>query len=176
MRFTLAALLLAAISTGAPARAEDPAPSPQASADYGQLQQIELTEDEVARYVGSLDDMQKAMGDIPADTAEPDAATMAKLEVVAKKHGFRNFDDYNNVAGNISLVVDGIDPDSKTYVGADKLIQKAIDEVKADPKLNEADKATASKDLEAQLKAVIPIKYQTNVDLVLKHYGEINGG
>jgi len=176
MRLTLAALGLVAIFSGVPARADDPTPAPQTAVDLGEIQQIELTEDEVARYVGSLDDMQKAMGDIPADTAEPDAKTMAKLELVAKKHGFRSFEDYNNVAGNISLVVDGIDPDSKTFVGADKLIQKAIDEVKADSKLGEADKTTATKDLEAQMKAVAPIKYKTNIDLVLKHYAEINGG
>ena len=176
MRLTLAALVLAALCAGAPARADDPPPAAEATSDYGALQQIELTEDEVSRYVGSLDDMQKAMGDIPADAAQPDDKIMVRLEVVAKKHGFRSFEEYNKVAGSISMVVDGIDPDSKTYVGADKLIQKAIDEVKADPKLNADDKATASKDLEAQLKAVMPIKYTTTIDLVLKHYAEINGG
>ena len=176
MRLNFAVLVFAALLLGAPARAQDPTPALEAATDYGALQQIELTEDQVARYVGSLDDMQKAMGDIPADAAEPDARTMAKLEVVAKKHGFHSFDEYNNVAGNISLVVDGVDPDSKTYVGSDKLIQKAIDDVKADAKMNEADKATATKDLEAQLKAIVPIKFKSNIDLVLKHYSEINGG
>ena len=176
MRTHIAAIALGIALGGAPALADDPVPVSEAAGDYASLQQIELTDDEVTRYVGSLDDMQKAMGDVSADATEPDAKTMANLEAVAKKHGFRSFDEYNNVAGNISLVVDGIDPDSKIYVGQDKMIQKAIDEVKADTKLSPADKATATKDLEAQLKAIPPIKYKTNIDLVVKHYAQINGG
>ena len=176
MRLTLVGLLLLSSLAAPPARADDPAPATEAAGDYANLQQIELTEDQVARYVASLDDMQKAMGDVPADAAEPDAKTMAKLEAVAKKHGFRSFDDYNTVAGNISIVVDGIDPDTKTFVGQDKLIGRAIDDIRADPKMSEADKATATKDLQTQMKAVIPIKYKGNIDLVVKHYGEINGG
>ena len=176
MRNHIAAIALGLALGGAPALADDPVPVSEAAGDYGALQQIELTDDEVTRYVGSLDDMQKAMGDVAADAAQPDSKTMATLEAVAKKHGFRSFDEYNNVAGNISLVVDGIDPDSKTYVGQDKMIQKAINEAQADTKLSAADKATATKDLEAQLKAILPLKYRTNIDLVVKHYGQINGG
>ena len=176
MRMEIAAIALGLALAGAPAHADDPVPVSEAAGDYAVLQQIELTDDEVSRYVGSLDDMQKAMGDVAADAAEPDAKTIAKLEDVARKHGFRSFDEYNNVAGNISLVVDGIDPDTKTYVGQDKLILKAIDDVKADTKLTPADKETAAKDLEAQAKAILPLKYQTNIDLVVKHYDQINGG
>ena len=180
MRLSIAALALGLAFAGtpawAPAWADDPAPASPAVGDYGALQQIELTDDEVSRYVASLDDMQKAMGDVPADAAEPDAKTMARLEAVAKKHGFRNFDEYNNVAGNISLVVDGIDPDTKTFVGQDKLIAKGLEEIKADTKMSAADKETATKDLQAQMKAIVPIKFKGNIDLVLKHYDKINGG
>ena len=176
MRMDIAAIALGIALAGAPAFADDPAPVPDAAGDYASLQQIELTDDEVSRYVGSLDDMQNAMGDVAADATEPDARTMAKLESVAKKHGFRNFDEYNNVAGNISLVVDGIDPDTKTYVGQDTLIQKGLDELKADPKMTGADKETATRDLEAQLKTIVPIKYKTHIDLVVKRYDQINGG
>ena len=184
MRVQIAAIVLGLALGGAlegsRAFADDPASAPapaaEAADESGTLTQIELTDDEVSRYVGSLDDMQKAMGDVAADAADPDAKTMAKLEALARKHGFRSFDEFNDVAGNISLVVDGIDPDSKTYVGQEKLIQKAIDELKADTKLPDADKATAAKDLDAQLKAIAPLKYKTNIDLVLKHYDQINGG
>ena len=178
MRIGVAAVGLGIALAFGPAAtwADDAAPVSEAVGDYSALQQIELTDDEVTRYVGSLDDMQKAMGDTAADASEPDDKTMAKLEVVAKKHGFRNFDEYNNVAGNISLVVDGVDPATKSYVGSEKLIQKAIDDVNADKKLSDADKKTAATDLAAQLKAVVPIKYKTNIDLVVKHYVEINGG
>jgi hypothetical protein len=176
MRMNIAAIALGLALGGAPALADDPVPVSEAAGDYSSLPQIELTDDAVSRYVASLEDMQKAMGDVAADAAEPDAKTMDKLEVVAKKHGFSSFDEYNKVAGSISLVVDGIDPDSKTYIGQDKLILKGIDEVKADTKLSPADKETATKDLEAQAKAIVPIKYKANIGLVVKHYDQINGG
>lgn len=176
MRLTAAALILATTLWGAPAVADDAASTAQAASDYSALGQIELTDDQIGRYIGSLDDMQKALGEMPADAAQPDPAMMAKLEGVAKKHGFAGFDEFNAVAGSISLVVDGIDANTKTYVGADKLIAKAIDDVNADTKLSAADKAKVAADLEAQRAMMRPVKYPGNIELVVKHYDEINGG
>ena len=77
---------------------------------YGELKQAPLTEDQVKNYIAAMADMQSAMGDAPADAAEPDAKTMTKLEDVAKQHGFKDFDEYNKVAGNVALVLDGDRP------------------------------------------------------------------
>ena len=174
MRVVLAALAVSLGLAAAPAFAEGEKPATEASgSNYDQLSQVELTGAEIDNYIASTADMQAAMGDAPADAAEPDVKTMAKLEAIAKKYGFKDFNEYNTIAGNVSLVLDGVDPQSKTYVGADKLIAKSIAEVKADKTMKEADRKAALTELQAQQKAVTPVKFKSNIDLVLKNYDKL---
>lgn len=174
MRAIVAALAVSLGLSAAPALADEPATAVQGSI-YGALRQAPLTEEQIDRYIASLNDMQAAMGDAPADAAEPDAQTMAKLEANAKKYGFRDFNDYNAVAGNIALVLDGVDPESKTYVGADKLIEKSIADVQADKKMSDFDKQSAVADLRRQLQSLTPVKYKENIALVVKRYEKLSG-
>jgi hypothetical protein len=177
MRAVLAAVALSLGLLAAPAFAEEAKPAPDAAgSSYDALTQVQLTEAQIKGYIVSVGDMQAAMGDAPADAAEPDANTMAKLETISKKYGFKDFNEYNNVAGNISLVLDGIDPQTKTYVGADKLIAKSIADVKADKQMKEADRKAALTELQAQQKAITPIKYAGNIDLIVKYYDKLTGG
>jgi len=175
MRAIVAALAVSLGLLAAPVIADEAQPGAATSDSlYGALEQVQLSEDQVEHYVASLGDMQTAMGDAPADAAEPDAKTMAKLEEIAKKYGFKDFAEYNNVAGNLAIVVDGIDPDTKTYVGADKMIQHSIEDTKNDKQLADADKKAAIADLQAQLKALMPIKYKGNIDLAVKYYDQLS--
>jgi hypothetical protein len=173
MRLTLASLGLVFGLLGAPALADEAAPAPAVESLYRTLQQAPLTADQIQHYIDAMPDMQAAAGDLPADAAEPDAATMEKLGEIARKHGFKDFDDYNTVAGNISLVLDGVDPETKTYVGAKALIEKSIAQVNADKQISETDKNAALADLQMQVKSEPTIKYQGNVDLVLKNYDKL---
>ncbi len=174
MRAFVAALAVSLGLSAVPALADDPAPAAEGSV-YGALRQVPLTEEQIERYIASLEEMQAAMGDAPADAAEPDAQTMTKLEAIAKKFGFKDFNDYNTVAGNIALVLDGVDPETKSYVGADKLIQKAIGDVGADKNMPDTDKQSALADLRRQLKALTEVKYKENIALVVKRYDKLSG-
>jgi hypothetical protein len=176
MRALTAAFAISLGFAAAPAFAQEEKPASEAAgSSYDQLTQMELTGPEIDNYVSSTGDMQAAMGDAPTNAAEPDSKTMAKLESIAKKYGFKDFNEYNTVAGNISLVLDGVDPQSKTYVGADKLIAKSIAEVKADKEMKEPDRKAALAELQAQQKAITPIKYTGNIDLVVKNYDKLAG-
>ena len=172
MRTFVAALTLSLGLLAAPVFAEDAAPP---TTVFGALEQVSLSEPQVTNYIDSQAEMQAAMGDAPTDAAEPDARTMAKLEGIARKHGFRDFNEYNTVAGNITMVLDGIDPDTKTYVGADKLIQRSIDDVNADKQMTADEKHAALGDLQTQLKSVTPIENKGNIDRVVKNYDKLSG-
>jgi hypothetical protein len=174
MRALVAAFALTLGLLATPVLAEDAKPGAAASdSTYGALEQVQLSDDQVKHYVASLAEMQAAMGDAPADAAEPDAKTMAKLEAIAKKYGFKDFNEYNTVGGNLAIVLDGVDPDSKKYVGAEKMIQRSIEETKKDKQMPDADKKAALADLQAQLKNVTQIKYKSNIDLALKYYDQL---
>ncbi len=174
MRAVFAGIVLGLGLLALPDLAHDAAPPAGAgSSSFADMPQIQLSADQIKNYIASMEAIHTAMGDAPPD-AEPDAKTMAKLGAVAKKHGFKDYNDYNLVAGNIQLVLDGIDPESKDYVGAEKVIQKSIAQVKGDKQMKPADKKAALSDLQTQLKSVTPVKNKGNIDLVVKNYAKLN--
>src|SRR6185369_887620 len=110
----------------APAQA---APPPQPA-----LQQIALTEKQIEGVLAAQKEMDAITDKIP-DNAKPDPKVDAQLDAVAKKNGFASYADYNTVVDNISLVLGGIDPASKKYVGAEAVMKTQIAQVQADKKM-----------------------------------------
>ncbi len=118
-------------------------------------------------------DMDAITDKIP-DNAPPDPKIDAKLDDVAKKYGFANYPDYNTVVDNISLVLGGIDPATKKYVGAEAVIKAQIAQVQADKKMSAKDKKEALADLNDALKQPQPaIENKGNIDLVIKYYDKL---
>ena len=76
-----------------------------------EVKQIQLTEKQVQGVIAAQKDvsaiLEKIQGPPPDELPPP---IQAELEAAAKKHGFKDFNDYDEVAGNISLVMTGIDP------------------------------------------------------------------
>ncbi|MFZ0207016.1 MAG: hypothetical protein WAL59_13025, partial [Roseiarcus sp.] len=103
----------------------------------------------------------------------PDPKMLARLDAIAKKYHFASFDDFAAVEGNIQLVLEGVDPQTKKYVGADVVLKQQIAEVQADKKMPPADKKAALAELNAGLKAIVPVQITANIDLVLKHFDEL---
>src|SRR6516165_10074224 len=106
-------------SKSAPAQAAPPQGQPPA------LKQIALTDKQVEGVVAAQKEMNPITEKLP-DNAPADPKVMAQLEAIAKKHGFASYDDYSVVINNISLVLGGIDPVSKKYVGSESVIKSQI--------------------------------------------------
>ena len=99
---------------------------------------------------------------------------VAQLDDVAKKNGFANYGDYNDVVENIMLVLGGFDPQTKQYVGPEAVFKKQIAAVQADKKMPAKDKQAALADLNAALKSPPPaIENKGNIDLVGKYYDKL---
>jgi hypothetical protein len=173
---TLACLAasFAALSTeGALAQAK-PAAAPPAQAEQPQLKQIALTDKQVDGVIAAQKEMNPITDKLP-DNAPPDAKVITQLEAIAKKNGFASFDDYNNVVDNISLVMGGIDPATKKYVGSEAVIKSQIAMVEADKKMSANDKKQALADLNSALKAPEPqLENKGNIDLIVKNYDKLN--
>ena len=151
----------------APAQA---APPPQQEAP---LKQIALTEAQVQGVLTAAKEMDPITEKIP-ENAKPDPKVTAQLEAVAKKNGFASYDDYNAVVDNISLVLNGFDPASKKYVGAEAVIKAQIAQVQADKKMPAKDKKAVLADLNDALKSPQPaIENKGNIDLVAKYYDKL---
>ena len=149
------------------------APPPQA-AQQPELKQIALTDKQIESVLAAQKDMDAITDKIP-DNAPPDPKLDAKLDDVAKKYGFTNYPDYSTVVDNISLVLGGIDPTTKKYVGTEAVIKTQIAQLQADKKMSAKDKKDALTDLNEALKQPQPqVQNKGNIDLVLKYYDKLS--
>jgi hypothetical protein len=138
------------------------------------MKQIALTEAQIQAYVAAAADIEPMLDKLPQnDSGQLDAKVLTQLDAAAKKHQFASFEDYQDVAANIGLVMDGIDPQTKKYVGADVMLKTQIAEVQADAKMAAADKKQALAELNEALKSIDPVKNAGNIDLVIKYYDKL---
>jgi hypothetical protein len=147
------------------APAAQPAPPP--------LKQIALTDKQIEAVLAAQKDMDAITERVP-DNVKPDPKIIARLDAVAKKHGFAGYDEYNDVVDNISIVLAGFDPATKKYVGSEAVIKAQIAQVQADKKMAAKDKKQALADLDQALKAPAPqVENKGNIDLVAKYYDKL---
>jgi hypothetical protein len=167
----LAALLS---SSGALAQAKQQQMAPAAAPmQPAPLKQIALTEKQIESVLAAQKDMDAITEKLP-ENAQPDPKVTAQLEGVAKKNGFASYDEYNDVVGNIGMILGGFDPATKKYVGTEAVIKAQIAEVQADKKMSAKDKKDALADLNAALKFPAPvIQNKGNIDLVGKYYDKL---
>jgi hypothetical protein len=170
----LAASLAAITAGGALAQNKTaPAPAQAAQPPAQELKQIALNDKQIEGVISAQKDMDAITSKLPQD-AKPDPKVLAQLEGVAKKYGFANYDEYNTVMDNISLVMAGFDPATKKYVGTEAVIKSQIALVEADKKMSAKDKKEVLDDLNSALKQPeIPVQNKGNIDLVGKYFDKL---
>jgi hypothetical protein len=122
--------------------------------------QIALTEKQVERFIA-------AQGKMSAAKAENE------FEAIAKEYGFAGIEEHDDVEANILLLLEGIDPQSRTFLEPPVQIKRRIEETKADKSLPEGEKKQALDELTEALKGAKPIQFPANVELVRKYYDKI---
>jgi homoserine dehydrogenase len=169
LRLTMVALLaatLAHFSTAATAQ----------SAGHSELKQIQLSEKQVQGVISAQKDVaaifNKLQGPPPDELPAP---VLAELDAAAKKHGFKDFNDYDEVIGNITMVMTGIDPKTKAFTEPAAAIKQEIAEVTANKTMPAREKKEMLEDLNEALKSAQPIQFPGNIELVKKYYDKING-
>jgi hypothetical protein len=133
--------------------------------------QIKLTEKHIQNFMGAYNDMVKVYES--ADPDKPDPKVEAQAEAVAKKNGFASLAEFDDVSVSISMVMSGIDPQTKKFTEPPEQIKKEIAALKADKTVSEAEKKDDLAELEAALKTAKPIQFKENIALVLKHYDKL---
>ena len=135
--------------------------------------QIALTDAQIESFIGAQKEIVPIIAKAP-EGDQPDPKVMEQLEAVAKKYKFANYAEFLDVAENIGLVMSGIDPDTKKYVGPDAVIKKHIAFIDSE-NLAANDKKRQLEELQSKLKSPPePVKFPANIDLVVKNYDKIN--
>ena len=138
--------------------------------------QIALTEKQVLAFIAAQKDIQPILDKIQGSSAdELPPPIKTELEAAAKKNGFKDFNDYDEVTTNITMVMTGIDAKTKVFTDPAVAIKEEIQEVTANKDLPAQDKeADAWTTWNEALKFAQPIQFPNNIELVRKHYDEID--
>jgi hypothetical protein len=140
----------------------------------GDFKQIKLTEAQIEKFIAAQKDMaalnEKAEG---SSSNSPDAKLEAEFDGVAKKHGFKDFAEYDAIATNVSMIMTGLDPQTKAFTEPPAAIKKQIEEVQADKSIDPKEKKEMLDELRETLKYAQPIQYRENIDLVKKNFDRI---
>jgi hypothetical protein len=136
-----------------------------------EVKQIKLTEKHIQSLMAASKDMAKLYDGANPD--KPDPKLEAQAEAVAKKNGFASLDEYDDVSMNITMIVSGIDPQTKKFTEPPEQIKKEIAALKADKSVPEAEKREGLAQLEAALKSAKPIQFKENIALVLKYFDQL---
>ncbi len=161
-----------AIAQTTPATGADSATP--ASPAAGEVKQIALTPALIEQFVAAKKDIDAVLEKMPDGTDEPDPGTMSKLDVVAKKYKFAGYKDYDAIENNIGVVMAGIDPDAKRYIGVDAVIKKQIADIQADKQISAKDKKDTIDQLNATLPTVPKLQFPGNIDVVVKNYDRLS--
>ena len=140
----------------------------------GAVKQIPLNDKHVEGFINAQKDMAQVAEKMQGNSDKPDPKVQAELEAISKKHGFASFQEYDDVAANISMVMAGIDPQSRAFTEPKVAIQKEIDEVKGDTTIPEKEKKQMLEELAEALKTAQPIQHPENIELVKKYWEKID--
>lgn len=140
----------------------------------GAVKQIPLTDKHIEGFINAQKDMAQVAEKMQGNSDKPDPKVQAELESISKKHGFASFQEYDDVAANISMVMAGIDPQSRDFTEPKVAIQKEIDEVKGDTTIPEKEKKQMLEELAEALKSAQPIQHPANIELVKKYWEKID--
>jgi hypothetical protein len=183
VRSVIAALSIACLGTAMAAIPSDSALAQARSAPSGKMapaeedaptKQIALTEKQIQGVIAAQPEMDKITDEIDED-AKPDPKLDRQLEAIAKRSGFASMDDYDTVVDNIQMVLGGIDPETKKYVGTEAVIKAKIAETQADKKMSAREKRKTLADLNDDLKSPMPaIENKGNIDLVVRYYDKLS--
>jgi hypothetical protein len=132
--------------------------------------QIKLSEKQVQGFIASY----KAMSDAGKSDKADAKVDEAKLEAVAKQHGFASLGEYDDVATNILMVMDGIDPKTKAFTEPPEQIKGRIEAIKADKSIAPKERDEMLADLAEAAKTARPVQFRENIDLVKKHWDKLD--
>ena len=164
LRLTIAAMavVFASFPTGAPAQVA--------------VTQIKLTERHVEEFIAAQKDMSAVVEKMMQRAGFSNSANAryeAELKAVTKKHGFKNFAEYEAVAASISLVMAAINSQTKVFTDPPTAIQQELEDATAAKNIPNSEKKKLLRSLALALKAARPIQFPSNIELLRKYYDNI---
>ncbi len=170
--FATAAVPIAVLSAGpALAQAKDNAVPADA-----EPKQVPLTQKQIDGVIAAQKEIRAIESKVPdKDADKDDPKTDAAVAAAVKKNGFASVEDFANTSFSVGMVLAGVDPQTKQYVGADAVTKKQMSDIQADTTMSAKDKKDALDELGAASKQTPTVKpIEGNIALVSKNYDALN--
>src|SRR5207253_9155529 len=97
--------------------------------DCAEVKQLRRTEKLIQGFMAAYDDIAKLY--YGANPDKPDPKVDAQAAVIAKKNGFASLAQYEDVSTNITMIMSGIDPQTKKFTEPPDQIKNEIQALKA---------------------------------------------
>lgn len=171
LRLAIAASTLLAIAGPAA-----PSAFAQAPSAVPETKQVTLTQAQIDGVIKTQPTIQAVEAKLPpGGDDKPNPKVEAQLDAAVKKNGFKDLGDYSDVNSTIGIVLAGIDPETKTYVGPDMVLKKQMAQVEADKTMPPKEKKEALDELKAAMGSASGTKPSAaNIDLVTKNFDKLN--
>jgi hypothetical protein len=145
--------------------AQQPQPQPP--------KQVPLTAKHIESFIAVVKPMSDLIEKIESGGGNPTPQQIASLSALAKQYGFKDFSEYEDVADSISIVMSGIDPQTKQFTQPPEFIKQQIKQVQSDKSINAKERKELLQDLNEQLKMAQNVEHPGNITLVLKYYDKL---
>jgi hypothetical protein len=136
-----------------------------------ELKQVKFTEKHVQSFIAVSGEMAKLSSGANQD--KTDAELEVQAEALVKRYGFANLAEFDDVSTNISMIMSGIDQQTKRFTEAPEQIKQQIAALKADKSVPQAEKKEGLAQLDAALKDAQPIRFKENISLVVKYFDKL---
>jgi hypothetical protein len=136
------------------------------------VKQIKLIDKHIQGFMAAYEDIAKLYDGAESDKPE-DPKVEAQAAAIAKKNGFVSLAQYDDVLANITMIMSGIDPQTKKFTEPPEQIKNEIAALKADKSVPEAEKKEGLTQLEMALKMARPIQFKESIALVLKYFDQL---
>lgn len=133
-----------------------------------EIRQVRLTEKHVQGFLGAQKDLVAITAKLEAAGDTIDEKLQKELDDIGRRHGFKDFAEFEEIRANIMMVLAGIDPDNGEYSDPIELIKRDIEAIKADKTISEEDRKAQLEEMTEALREMQPLKFKENIEVVKK--------
>ncbi len=135
--------------------------------------QIKLTEAQIKSFISAQKDLAEISSKLDKAGDKADETLQAELETVAKKHGFKNFQELDDVAASVSTVMAGLDPETGNFTDPQEALKKELADIEGDASIPAEEKKKLVEELNEAIKTTPPLEHKENIEVVKKLRAEI---
>ena len=135
-----------------------------------EVKQIKLTEKRIQSFIAASEEISTFSG---GDNQDNGDQKLEQVEALVKKYGFVSLEEFDNISTNISMIMSGIDQQTRKFTEPKEQLRQQIAAIKSDKSIPEAEKKEDLAQLDAALKEAKPIQFKENITLVLKYFDKL---